>query len=544
MVWACARPQIVLLLLLLLMMMMRWSWQFLFLALVSQTQRGVFQFGSYVKAKMFGTLFVQNMMIFQNESWLYCLQLRVSKGVVSSGRSRKWSEKSFWKMRKLMLENCRWWFELGRGLNIQTAMTTMIQMNRTVLFSVCGYPAVCGGFNPVRETLLGHHWLKVEVQWVPVHQSVMEDGLHVKLKPLNGHVVQVAGQLLWVWGRWQARSTVSVGVEGAEAPRHASPAEVAGDAIRHLHRDFGCRQTWGAPTVAQGHEQAAIHSFVTWPGLGCAHCVDECERDCASDRSLLQGVWPHADCCCMAAACSLHWDWDTTVSTDGMRSPCWSVSDVSSSFRSPAGQLYWPILGPKLGLLSGSVCSDMGGQGVHTCLSITTLAILLLRLWDHTGGAVRGVPRARLHHGRRGGLGGAWGCRPSANLRIVGREQVQVVQKVLHDILRAVSQRACHLRQAGQRGCHFGARGSWVAHMHVCLPEIVLRHEGWEAATQSAGVGARPRPEAVPRIKVIVAVGVGAARPLRVGAWALCASVRASLQGQLWGDRETVSHML
>lgn len=52
------------------------------------------------------------------------------------------------------------------------------------------------------ETLLGHHWLKVEVQGVPIHQSLMENGLHVKLKLLNGHVVQVAGQLLWVQGLW------------------------------------------------------------------------------------------------------------------------------------------------------------------------------------------------------------------------------------------------------------------------------------------------------------------------------------------------------
>lgn len=48
---------------------------------------------------------------------------------------------------------------------------------------------MCGGLHSMRETLLGHHWLKVEVQGVPVHQSVMEDCLHVKLKLLDGHVV-------------------------------------------------------------------------------------------------------------------------------------------------------------------------------------------------------------------------------------------------------------------------------------------------------------------------------------------------------------------
>lgn len=90
------------------------------------------------------------------------------------------------------------------------------------------------------ETLLGHHWLKVEVQGVPVHQSVMEDRLHVKLKLLNRHVVQVAGQLLRVRGLRQAWPAVSVGVERAEATRHASSAEMAGEAIRHLHRAFGC----------------------------------------------------------------------------------------------------------------------------------------------------------------------------------------------------------------------------------------------------------------------------------------------------------------
>lgn len=77
--------------------------------------------------------------------------------------------------------------------------------------------------------------------------------------------------------------------------------------------------------------------------------------------------------------------------------------------------------------------------------------------------------------------------------------------------------------------------------MHVGLPEVVLGHEGGEAAAQSAGIGAGPRPEAVPRIKVIVAVGVWAARPLGVGTRAVCTSVRAALQGQLRGDKETLS---
>lgn len=117
---------------------------------------------------------------------------------------------------------------------------------------------MCGGLHSVGEALLGHHWLKVEVQGVSVHQSVMEDSLHVKLELLDGHVIQVAGQLLRVRGLWQAWPAVPVGVERAEATRHASPAEVAGKAIRHLHRAFGCRQTHA---VAQGHEQAAIHRW-------------------------------------------------------------------------------------------------------------------------------------------------------------------------------------------------------------------------------------------------------------------------------------------
>lgn len=79
----------------------------------------------------------------------------------------------------------------------------------------------------MRETLLGHHWLKVEVEGVPIHQGVMEDSLHVKLKLLDGHVVQVAGQLLRVRGLRQTLTAVSVSVERAEATWHASPAEVA-----------------------------------------------------------------------------------------------------------------------------------------------------------------------------------------------------------------------------------------------------------------------------------------------------------------------------
>lgn len=172
--------------------------------------------------------------------------------------------------------------------------------------------------------------------------------------------------------------------------------------------------------------------------------------------------------------------------------------------------------GAEAGLALWQCLQRHGRKGVHSCLAIHALAILLLGLRDHAGGAVSRVPRARLHHRRGGGLGGARGRRPSSNLRVVGREQVQVVQKVLHDILRAVSQRTRHLCETGQRGSHLGPRRSWVAHMHVCLPEVVLWHEGGEAAAQSAGIGAGPRPEAVPRIKVIVAVGVGAARPLGV----------------------------
>lgn len=116
-----------------------------------------------------------------------------------------------------------------------------------------------GVLHSVGETLLGHHWLKVEVQGVPVHQRVVKDRLHVKLKLLDGHVVQVAGKLLRVQGLWQAWSAISVDVERAEATRHASRTEVAREAIRHLHRAFGCRQTSGHPAVAQGHEQVAIH---------------------------------------------------------------------------------------------------------------------------------------------------------------------------------------------------------------------------------------------------------------------------------------------
>lgn len=182
----------------------------------------------------------------------------------------------------------------------------------------------------------------------------------------------------------------------------------------------------------------------------------------------------------------------------------------------PRGAAIWAHAGPEAGLALWQRLQRHGRQGVHSRLAIHTLAVLLLRLRDHAGGAVSRVPGARLHHRRGGGLGGARGRCPSSNLRVVRREQVQVVQKVLHDILRTVSQRARHLCETGQRGCHLGPGRSWVAHVHICLPEVVLWHEGREAAAQSAGIGAGPRPEAVPCIKVVVAVGVGAARPLGV----------------------------
>lgn len=386
------------------------------------------------------------------------------------------------------------------------------------------------------ETLLGHHWLKVEVQGVTVHQSVMEDRLHVKLKLLNGHVVQIAGQLLWVRGLWHAWAAVSVGVERAEATWHASPAEVAGEAIRHLHRTFDWRQTCSAPTVAQGHEQAAIHS--RWRDRGLVHIVG------VSVRETMWVTIPssYQFCCMLAAAVwwkhatsaglrhhSVHWRHELSVLV------CICRQQLLQKSRSAVILAH---RGPEAGLTLWQCLQWHGRQGVHSCLAIHTLVVLLLRLWDHAGGTVSLVPRAWLHHRRGGGLGGARGfCSPS-NLRVVGWEQVQIVQKVLHDILRTVSQRARHLCETGQRGCHLGPRGSRVAHMHVCLPEIILGHERWEAAAQSAGIRAGPRPEAVPCIKVVVAVRVRAARPLGVGAWAVCTSVRATLQGQLRGYKK------
>lgn len=57
---------------------------------------------------------------------------------------------------------------------------------------------MCGGLhpNPLTEPLRGYHGVKVEVQRVSVHQRVMKNRLHVTLKPLDGHVVEITRQPL------------------------------------------------------------------------------------------------------------------------------------------------------------------------------------------------------------------------------------------------------------------------------------------------------------------------------------------------------------
>ncbi|TNN75129.1 hypothetical protein EYF80_014702 [Liparis tanakae] len=346
-----------------------------------------------------------------------------------------------------------------------------------------------------------------------------------KLKSRESPSINVAGKLLRVQRLRQARSAVSVDVERAEAAGHASRTEVAREAVRHLHRAFGCGQTRGHPAVAQGHEQAAVH------GRRCGQSL----AVHIPRVSVSQAV--HEFGCMLAAAAAVR---RQHAASAGLRHHgVHRRHELAVLVRIRRQQLLQKTggaavlahAGSEAGLALWQRLQRHGGQGVHPRLAVHTFAVLLLRLRGHAGGAVSGVPGARLHH-RRGG--GARGRRPS-NLRVVGREQVQVVQKVLHDILRAVSQRACHLREAGQGGGHLGPGGSWIAHVHVGLSEVVLGHEGREATAQSAGVGAGPRPEAAPRVKVVVAVGVGAARPLGVGAWAVSAAIRAALQGQLWG---------
>lgn len=210
-------------------------------------------------------------------------------------------------------------------------------------------------------------------------------------------------------------------------------------------------------------------------------------------------------------------------------------------FQKPRGAVVRAQRRPEAGLALLQCLQRQGGQAAHSCLAIHALVVVLLRLRRQAGGAVSLVPGAGLHHGRRGGLGGSGGFCPTSDLRVVGREQVEIVQKVLHHVLGAASKRACHLCQAGERGRHLCPRGSWVAHMHVCLAEVILGHERGEAPTQGAGVRAGPRPEAVPHIEVVVAVRVGASRPLGIGAWAVAASIRTPLQSQLGGDKTALS---
>lgn len=61
---------------------------------------------------------------------------------------------------------------------------------------------MCGGLHPLWKPMRCSCGVKVKVQHPAVHEGVMEDGLHVAFKPLDGHVVQVAGQPLLMMTVW------------------------------------------------------------------------------------------------------------------------------------------------------------------------------------------------------------------------------------------------------------------------------------------------------------------------------------------------------
>ena len=76
-----------------------------------------------------------------------------------------------------------------------------------------------------------------------------------------------------------------------------------------------------------------------------------------------------------------------------------------------------------------------GGQARHPCLAIHALVIVLLGLGTDGGGVEGGIGRATPHRGGGGGLGGRLDGETTAGLRVLVVEEVEVMQKVLHEFL-------------------------------------------------------------------------------------------------------------
>lgn len=211
-----------------------------------------------------------------------------------------------------------------------------------------------------------------------------------------------------------------------------------------------------------------------------------------------------------------------------LQQPCCAIKLAHSSWaRNKTWLVFWERL------------HRHGGHAAHSCLAVKTLTIVLLGLLvdrSQTWGTVGGVTRAGLHERRGRGLVGSWPRPYCGPHRLVLRwEQVEVIQKVLHHILRAtVTQRTSHFRQAGESGGHFGTwPRAWVDHVDIRVANFII-NKGRETAAQRAGIGAGAGTESRPGVKVIIAVGVRTAWPLAIlRAWAICAPLGTTLKSQL-----------
>lgn len=113
------------------------------------------------------------------------------------------------------------------------------------------HPAVCSGLHPLRKPMSGSRRVKIKVQSASIHESLMEDGLHVTFEALDGHAVQVAGQpLLMVAVRvnW-----VQVSVAVAWRNRTCVCWETMGQLHTCLQAGHLSRGPWKTSQTSQGN---------------------------------------------------------------------------------------------------------------------------------------------------------------------------------------------------------------------------------------------------------------------------------------------------
>lgn len=171
------------------------------------------------------------------------------------------------------------------------------------------------------------------------------------------------------------------------------------------------------------------------------------------------------------------------------------------------------------------------GHGVHPHLSVHALVVVLLGVQGQTRGAVWAVVFYALKHSDIWRMQGVW-----TKLGRFGRQQVQVIQQTLHDVVWAVlTHRSSHLGQAGQGGRYLWPCRSSIDHVSLNLSEvIVLRRERRPPSAQCAGVRVGSPPDGAPGFKVLVTVGVWASQPVGVlRTWAAGSAFHPFLHCQL-----------